>query len=178
MGLALARAFRAQGASVFLVCGPGIDARGFAHDDVVSARDMLAAARRRFRNCEVFVSCAAVADYRPAQAARKKLPRGGARTLRLVPNPDILATISKERTRQYCVGFSLENSTGAEPRAREKMRKKGCDLMVLNSLETMGSDRIRATLLFADGRRQKLGRMTKERCAQTICRALLKRNEN
>ncbi|MBK6881143.1 MAG: hypothetical protein IPN65_08410 [Elusimicrobia bacterium] len=154
MGWALAEAARDAGARVTLVAGPtGRPApRGVTTVPVVSARDMLAAARRGSRTADVLIGAAAVADWRPARSARSKLKKGrAAPVLRLVPNPDILATLSREaRPGALRVGFALETHR-LLARAREKMRKKKLDLIVANPPAALGGERTRAWLLTTDG---------------------------
>lgn len=154
MGWALAEAARDAGARVTLVAGPtGRPApRGVATVPVVSARQMLSAARRAGRTADVLIGAAAVADWRPARFVRSKLKKGrAAPVLRLVPNPDILATLSREaRPGALRVGFALETHR-LLARAREKMRKKKLDLIVANPPAALGGERTRAWLLTPDG---------------------------
>lgn len=175
MGLALASEFRRLGARVTLISGPGVEAPpNLSAIPVVSAREMLAAVKRNFSKCDIFVSVAAVSDYRPASALRGKMERQkSAWTLKLVPNPDILAEAACDKKKQFCVGFSLENSAGNVARARRKMRQKNCDMMVLNSTPSMGSGRIDAKILIADVGVKKLGKISKETCAAKICQTIL-----
>lgn len=175
MGLALARELRRLGARPFLVCGPGIEVpAGQPFRRVISARDMLKAVRAGFGRCGLFIAAAAVADYRPVRTASRKLPkRRGPLSLRLVPNPDVLASVARKKGSRICVGFSLENAGAAAlKKAREKMRRKNCDLMVLNHPQAMESGLIEASVLSADGEVLNLGRMTKEKCARKICQAI------
>lgn len=175
MGLALARELKLRGARPFLVCGPGVEVpAGMPCRKVVSAAEMLRAVRAEFGRCDLFFAVAAVADYRPARVSPRKLPKKiGPLNLRLLPNPDILATVARRKGRRICVGFSLENAgIAALSRAREKMRRKHCDFMVLNHPQAMESALIDAELLSADGRVLRLGKTTKERCAEKICQAI------
>lgn len=154
MGWALAEAARDAGARVTLVAGPtGRTApRGVPLISVVSARDMLAAARRAARHADVIIGTAAVADWRPERAARTKLKKGRATPIvRLVPNPDVLANLSRAaRPGVQRVGFALETGR-LIARAREKMRRKNLDLIVANPPSALGGARTRAHLLTPDG---------------------------
>lgn len=154
MGWALAEAARDAGARVTLVAGPtGRPApRGVRTISVVSARDMLAAARRAARRVDVIIGAAAVADWRPARTARAKLKKGRAAPfLRLVPNPDVLATLARAaRPGVRRAGFALETGR-LIAHAREKMRQKNLDLIVANSPSSLGGARTRAYLLTPDG---------------------------
>lgn len=154
MGWALAETARDAGARVILVAGPtGRPApRGVKTIPVVSARDMLAAARRWARRVDVIIGAAAVADWRPSRTARGKLKKGrGAPTVRLVPNPDVLVTLSlAARPGVRRVGFALETNQ-LLARAREKMRLKKLDVIVANPPSSLGGDRTQAHLLTPNG---------------------------
>lgn len=174
MGLALARALKSRGASVTLVAGPGVDKLpGCGFVPVISARDMLAAVKKRFARCDVFVSVAAVADYRPTSRVAKKLPKKklGLR-LALVPNPDILGEMGRLKKNQIVVGFALQDSLRDKGKAVRKMREKRCDIMVLNSVDAMDSDKISAALILSDRSARNLGTISKEACASKICQAI------
>ena len=156
-GHAIARAAAAAGADVVLVSGPVAipDPPGVAVRRVESARDMLAAVEAALP-ADIFVSTAAVADWRVAEAASIKLKKTGGmpRTLDLVENPDILARIAarnKDRP-AIVVGFAAETDDLLE-HARAKFMRKGCDLMVLNDVgpgtDTFGGDLNEVTILSA-----------------------------
>jgi len=137
MGYALAAAAVARGHHVDLVTGPvAIDApAGVSLHRVISAEDMLLACLPLFRQCDVFIGVAAVADYRPSQWHPEKLKKnGGDVTLTLVPNVDILKTLAESKTpRQTVVGFAAETHD-VEAYARRKMEEKKCDWIVANDV--------------------------------------------
>jgi phosphopantothenoylcysteine decarboxylase/phosphopantothenate--cysteine ligase len=171
MGVALAEAARDRGADVTLVLGAtSVDAPdGVAKIPVATAADMERAMRAAAPRAHVVLMAAAVSDYRPLHAAREKLKRGDATlTLTLTPNPDILARLAAaRRPGQVLVGFALETSRGVA-RAREKLVKKGLDLVVLNApADSLGRDTNRVTLV---GRRgvEKLPVQTKREVAEHI----------
>jgi phosphopantothenoylcysteine decarboxylase/phosphopantothenate--cysteine ligase len=136
MGVALAEEAVARGAEVVLLAGvmdvppPG----GVTLERVRSAREMAARAELLFRNSDVLVMTAAVADYRPARRSPAKLKRKTAETtLSLTANPDILAALAKLRKNgQVLVGFAVETDHAVES-GRDKLKKKGVDLIVLNN---------------------------------------------
>lgn len=175
LGLALAKSFQSLGASPFLICGPSMDLPpSLSGIHVVSARQMYKEAQKRFANSDIFVSCAAVADYRPQKKKLTKIHKNQKELLvKLVPNPDILKLLAQRKKHQFCVGFALEDVDGLG-NARRKMEEKNCDLMVLNSPETMGSDFIRATVLARGGEIFRFQRMTKAQFARTLCRTIAK----
>jgi len=158
MGFAIARAAAEAGARVTLVAGPVAlpTPRGVARIDVQSAEQMLAAVLPQARTHEIFVATAAVADWRPASAAERKIKKDGSGrvpALELVENPDILASVARLPTaeRPFCVGFAAE-SHDIVRHARDKLAKKGVPLIVANDgPAAFGSDTNALTLVDAAG---------------------------
>lgn len=173
MGFALARAARAAGHDVTLVAGPvslktpaGVD-----RIDVVSARDMYAAVKKALRPESVFIATAAVADWRPAKCAAKKLKKAEmADTVKLVRNPDVLKSV-KCRAK---IGFAAEtNDVIAE--AKRKCREKKLVMIVANDVTEegagFGTDTNRVVFVYPDGRTTPLAKMSKLAVAGRIVRA-------
>lgn len=137
MGFALARAAIEAGATVTLVAGPvHLDTPERAtRIDVESARDMLSACHSACHQADIFIACAAVADYRPVTVADHKLKKQGdtGLTIELTQNPDIVATISREFPSLYTVGFAAETQHVLE-HAREKRIRKQLDLIIANDV--------------------------------------------
>jgi len=156
MGYAIARACRHAGADVVLVSGPtALDApQGVRRITVGSAREMLAAVQAAVAGQDVFVSVAAVADWRVANASDHKLKKtegGGAPALEFAQNPDILATVAKRPGGPYCVGFAAETED-LEANAQDKRRRKGVPLLVGNlGQATFGMDDNELLLVDAEG---------------------------
>ena len=179
MGFAVARAAAMRGHEVALVAGPVSlkTPKGVRRIDVTSAREMLAAVERELSqqtSGAVFVSTAAVADWRPAKCASRKLKKGQmSDTLKLVRNPDILKTVAR-RSKGVCfVGFAAEtNDVLAE--ARRKCREKNLDMIVANDVTEKGSgfgvDTNRVTFVRKDGSVERLPLMTKLAVARRIVR--------
>lgn len=143
MGFALAGECARRGADVTLVAGPvsiETPCSSIKRIDVESAEEMYKATMERFPACDAAILCAAVADYRPATCADKKIKRTGeGMTIELEANKDIAAALGKEkREGQHLVGFALETNDG-EVNAREKLKKKNLDFIVLNSLADEGA---------------------------------------
>lgn len=142
MGYAVARAAVEAGHEVVLVSGPvslepppGLA----AFVPVVSARDMLAALRRAVAAADALVMTAAVADFRPARVSRRKIHKGAMPdSIRLVPNPDILAALARRKGRRVFVGFAAETERAVAGAAR-KLRAKGLDLVVANDVTLPGA---------------------------------------
>ncbi|KPF66783.1 phosphopantothenate synthase [beta proteobacterium AAP99] len=147
MGYAIARAAWEAGASVHLVSGPTALAapHGVSRVNVQTAREMLAAVQAEADGSDIFISVAAVSDWRVDNAAASKLKKseGSVPALQFVENPDILATVAaagKAKGKPYCVGFAAETDH-IEQYAREKRAKKGVPLLVANNARSaMGAD--------------------------------------
>ncbi|USE36890.1 bifunctional phosphopantothenoylcysteine decarboxylase/phosphopantothenate--cysteine ligase CoaBC [Endozoicomonas sp. SCSIO W0465] len=140
MGFAIAEAAVASGATVTLITGPvHLDTPDrVKRVDVVSARDMHQAVHDRIAGVDIFIGCAAVSDYRPAEVAREKIkkdPENGSETLdiKLVRNPDIIASVTGLDTPPFVVGFAAEthNVLGY---AADKLRRKKMNLVVANDV--------------------------------------------
>ena len=188
MGFAVAAAAARRGHRVTLVAGPVSlkTPAGVTRIDVVSARDMLAAVERSLSPGCIVVSTAAVADWRPATCAAKKLKKGQmSSVLRLVRNPDILKTLHRKHRKRpnaqtpkhpnaptiRLVGFAAEtNDVLAE--ASRKCREKGLSFIVANDVTEkgcgFGTDTNRVTLVFPDGTQRKLPLMSKRVVARRI----------
>ena len=176
MGYAIAEEAAARGAQVTLVSGPVSlpCPRGVERVDVMTAEDMLAVCREPFAGSDVAVFCAAVADYRPANAAPSKMKKGvddaALARLELVPNPDVLATLaSGKRPGQVVVGFAAETDDVVE-NAKSKLARKNADMIVANEVgsgKVFGRDDTVASLVFADGVAE-LPAMSKRELARRI----------
>ncbi len=176
MGVALADAAARRGASVTLVLGPSaLSAResSVRAVPVQSAEDMLAAAREAFKNADIAILAAAVADYRPREAAGHKIKKNeDTLKLELVKNPDIAATLGREKKNgQLLVGFALETENEVE-NARKKLQKKNFDLIVLNSLQDKGAgfnyDTNKITILGKDNKIRNFELKPKQAVAEDI----------
>lgn len=181
-GFALAAAAAAAGARVTLIAGPVAlpTPPGVTRVDVDSARDMLAAARRAVGDASVLIAVAAVADYRPAEAAERKLKKQAGQAgmdLHLVENPDIIATLAAERPELFCVAFAAETHD-LIAHARDKLLRKRVALVVANDVSDtsigFGSDDNRVTLIDAAGE-EVLPKMSKEALARVLIDAIAER---
>jgi phosphopantothenoylcysteine decarboxylase/phosphopantothenate--cysteine ligase len=180
MGYAIATAAAERGAHVVLVSGPtALEVpRGVQRVDVRSTEEMFRAAQKHFTNSTIAVFAAAVADYRAAEISPSKIKRGaGSMTVRLEPNPDILATLAREKGGRLVVGFAAETDRLAE-NARKKLAGKNADLIVANDVTTSGAGfnlDTNIVILFArDGREQSLPQLTKTEVAQRILDEVLR----
>jgi phosphopantothenoylcysteine decarboxylase / phosphopantothenate---cysteine ligase len=136
MGFAVAQAAREAGARVTLVSGPVSLATpaGVARLDVESAADMLAAVLRELPGSDIFISTAAVADYRPARAAGQKIKKTSETLdLAMERTVDVLATVAARAERPFVVGFAAETEA-VEQNARTKLMKKNLDMIAANEV--------------------------------------------
>lgn len=171
MGFAIAAEAARRGHDVTLVAGPVAlrTPKGVRRVDVVSACEMLAAVQRAVaEGADVFVAVAAVADWRPAKCAARKLKkREMSPTLKLVRNPDILKAVTGVRK----VGFAAETNDVLAEAAR-KCREKGLSFIVANDITQagcgFGTDTNRVTFVFPDGTQKKLPLLTKRLVAKRI----------
>ena len=174
MGFAIAAEAARRGHEVTLIAGPvALKTPARVHRvDVTSAREMLAAVRAAVRRADVLVSTAAVADWRPAKCATKKLKKSQmSGVLKLVRNPDILKTIRGVRK----VGFAAETDHVLAEAVR-KCREKGLSFVVANDVTQkgcgFGTDTNRVTFVFPDGTQRKFPLMTKRMVAKRILDAV------
>ena len=160
MGIALAEECASRGAEVTLICGPisvKSDNPAIHRIDVENACQMLEASREPFATADIGIFAAAVADYRPASQADRKIKRENTdtMTISLVKNPDIASTLASEkRDSQIFVGFALETDHEYE-NALGKLKRKNLDMIVLNSLQDkgagFGTDTNKITIVSNDG---------------------------
>jgi len=179
MGYALAGAAERRGAHVILVSGPTELAAppGVDWAPVRTADEMRRAVLERAADANVIIKAAAVADYRPAARQAQKMKRGaGNITIELEPTQDILAELARERGGKILVGFAAETERVAES-AREKLARKGADMIVANDVTQEGAgfdaDTNVVTLFLRDGREIPLPKMSKENVANRILDVVL-----
>ena len=163
MGFALARAAHEAGADVSLVAGPvGLPTpRGVHRVDVLSAQDMFDACQAQVSQADIFIACAAVADWRvdaPTEQKIKKDASGAMPPFQFVENPDILASIAQSARAQsgalFCVGFAAE-SNDLLAHATAKRLRKNVPLLVGNlGPATFGKDDNALLLVDAQGAKE------------------------
>lgn len=161
MGYAIAREAANRGARVTLVSGPVSRQHpgpGVEIIHVESAQQMLEATRNAWKDADIAILSAAVADYRPAHFHDHKIKRetDNVDSLELIQNPDIAATLgASKRPGQKLIGFALETDN-ARTHAADKLSRKNLDMIVVNSLADKGAgfatDTNKISLQYADGR--------------------------
>ena len=173
MGVALAEGARDRGAQVTLIAGATAlrVPRGIELVTATSAREMRTAVLRAIVDADALVMAAAVADYRPEQAAEQKIKKGNAETLMLplVKNPDILGDVARHSARPAIViGFAAETQE-LLANARAKLESKNLDLIVANAVPSaFGNDIDQATLITRGGVVTELPPIAKEELAEKI----------
>jgi phosphopantothenoylcysteine decarboxylase/phosphopantothenate--cysteine ligase len=169
MGFSIANAAAQRGADVILIAGPTHleTPRNVKRINVESAQEMLVAVLAHTKKTDAVIMSAAVADYEPIHPAKDKIKKQlGNETLelKLKATPDILATLGKKNRKMVLVGFALE-TTDELARAKEKLKKKNLDLIVLNSYgkqnRVFGSDFNRVTIIDRHGKAEQLPELPK-----------------
>ena len=142
MGFAIASAAANLGAEVFLISGPSNQQikHSLVHRvDVVSAEEMYEASHMYFKEVDIAILSAAVADYKPKNSASQKIKKTDTPLeLSLSPTKDILASLGAIKKQQYLVGFALETNNELE-NAKGKLKRKNLDAIILNSLQDKGA---------------------------------------
>ena len=142
MGFAIASAAANLGAEVFLISGPSNQQikHSLVHRvDVVSAEEMYEASHMYFKEVDIAILSAAVADYKPKNSASQKIKKTDTPLeLSLSPTKDILASLGAIKKQQYLVGFALETNNEIE-NAKGKLKRKNLDAIILNSLQDKGA---------------------------------------
>lgn len=140
MGHRLAEAARDLGANVILVTASKLERPfGMMVIPVQSARDMQAAIMEHFETADIVIMAAAVSDYRPKTQADQKMKKSQQDIqISLEENPDILATMGKQKTHQFLIGFAAETNN-VETYAKDKLKRKNADMIVANDVSKAGA---------------------------------------
>jgi phosphopantothenoylcysteine decarboxylase/phosphopantothenate--cysteine ligase len=181
-GIAIAEAFHDLGTKVVLIAGNIKENINLPKENIVrvkTAADMLEAVEKNLKATEVFISTAAVADFRPKKIAAdkiKKSEKNPFKNLELTENVDILKTVSNHKNRpRIVVGFAAESSDLIK-NAAAKLKAKNCDLVLANNVEdgvVFGSDYNQITLLDKKGKMEKWEKMTKREVATNLINKIL-----
>ena len=176
MGYSLAQAAVDLGAEVTLISGPtnlkvpnGLEKFIF----VESALEMYEKVDEYFKNTDIFIACAAVADYRPKEYKNEKIKKSDSDfVIELVRNPDILLEMSKKKEKQLLVGFAAETNDIRE-NALKKLEKKNLDIIVANNASVMGSDENVIEIIKKDRTSVKISQKSKMELAYDILREVV-----
>ncbi|MBK9706712.1 MAG: bifunctional phosphopantothenoylcysteine decarboxylase/phosphopantothenate--cysteine ligase CoaBC [Acidobacteria bacterium] len=183
MGYALAEAARKRGAKVTLISGPVKIAppSGIELVSARSTRDMFAAVMSRLPAASIFIGCAAVADFRPANVSGQKIKKQGRKTITLEfeTTEDIIGAVSSDPNRngRLVAGFAAESESLLDY-AQSKMIEKGLDLIVANDITRKDAgfdvETNAATILLKDGTRVELPLQSKREMADRVLDQILK----
>jgi phosphopantothenoylcysteine decarboxylase/phosphopantothenate--cysteine ligase len=180
MGYAIAAAAGAAGCATTLVSGP-VDLAtpsGCRRLDVITAAEMKNAVQQEFPQHDILVMCAAVADYRPARPAKKKLHKEeGGMTLEMERTDDILLSLKgKKKRTQRIMGFAAETND-LEASALGKLKRKNLDWIVANDVSRrdigFGADQNEVTIYAADGTVTRLPKASKAEIAAALVKLLI-----
>ncbi len=174
MGFAIARAARRRGAEVKIVAGPSsLDTPyGIERIESISAAEMLNETSRNFPWCTTLVMAAAVADFRPANPAHRKIKKD-ARGLQIAMEPiaDAMPQLAAKKGSRLLIGFAAETND-LESNARDKLKRKRLDLIVANDVTQEGAgfgvDTNIVTLIAADGSAESHPQLSKDAVADLI----------
>jgi phosphopantothenoylcysteine decarboxylase/phosphopantothenate--cysteine ligase len=173
MGYALAREALQAGAEVTLISGPvSLDSpAGVKSIPVTSALEMRDAVIGQVSGIDIFIACAAVADYRVADVAPQKLKKSGQSIqLELIPNPDIVGEVAALENKPFTMGFAAETEN-LEKNALEKLKRKNLDMIAANQVgsETTGFEsNTNELLVLWSGGRQLLALDDKNEIAKQL----------
>jgi phosphopantothenoylcysteine decarboxylase / phosphopantothenate---cysteine ligase len=174
MGYALADEARNMGAKVTLISGPTnlVKPNGVHLMNVKSAEQMFEAATSVFDDCHIYISAAAVADYRPKLQAKQKIKKKNDDwSIEMERTIDILGTLGSKKDHQILIGFAAE-SENVEHYATQKITKKNLDMIVANNITTEGAgfagDTNIVSLYNKAGEKKHLPKMTKHEVARQI----------
>jgi len=176
MGFALAQAAALRGATVTLVSGPvHLETPRHVHRiDVETGEEMQKAVLEHAPDAKIIIMAAAVGDFKPEKPSVQKIKKeegGEPPVVHLTTNPDILKNLGQKRNGGVLVGFALETENELA-NAREKLKKKNLDFIVLNSLKDagagFGTDTNVVTIIDTGGKEERLPRMSKFDVANSI----------
>jgi phosphopantothenoylcysteine decarboxylase/phosphopantothenate--cysteine ligase len=180
MGFALAQAAIEAGAAVTLIAGPVTLAtpERVTRIDVESAEQMHQAAMNQVAQCDIFISAAAVADYRPVTVAEQKIKKSAdSMTIELTRNPDIIAAVASHQNRPFSVGFAAETENVAG-HAQSKLERKNLDLIIANDVSNpaigFNSDDNQVQLIWKNGH-EALALSSKQQLSRTIINKIQQR---
>jgi phosphopantothenoylcysteine decarboxylase / phosphopantothenate---cysteine ligase len=153
MGYAIAQSALQQGWEVVLVSGPvELSAPpGCEFHQIITTAQMKDACERLFPSCDGVIATAAVCDYKPVQRVTGKMKKvGGPITVEMIETDDVLAELGNAKGDRWVLGFALEAQNPRE-NALQKLRRKNCNWIVLNSPEAIGSEENSVELISSSG---------------------------
>ena len=176
MGYSIAQAAADLGAEVTLISGPtDLKAPNGLKNfiSVESALEIYEKVDEYFKDSDIFIACAAVADYRPKEYKKEKIKKSDSDfVIELVRNPDILLEMSRKKEKQLLVGFAAETNDIRE-NALKKLEKKNLDIIVANNASVMGSDENVIEIIKKDRTSVEISQKSKMELAYDILREII-----
>lgn len=176
MGYSIAQAAADLGAEVTLISGPtDLKAPNGLKNfiSVESALEIYEKVDEYFKDTDIFIACAAVADYRPKEYKKEKIKKSDSDfVIELVRNPDILLEMSRKKEKQLLVGFAAETNDIKE-NALKKLEKKNLDIIVANNASVMGSDENVIEIIRKDRTSVEISQKSKVELAYDILREVI-----
>lgn len=175
MGLALAEVAKNAGAQVSVVSTVPVNISGISIINVETAEQMFKATEKEFQSSDILIMAAAVADYKPkstSETKEKKKADVNEISLELVKNPDVIATIAKNKKEsQFIAGFAAETND-LIVNAKKKLEEKNLDMIIANDVSRkdigMNADNNEVTILYRDGSSEKIEKNTKKHVSKLI----------
>ena len=179
-GIAIADAAAARGADVTLIiANSDLPVHSKVHRiDVESVSQMQAALNNAFSDTDILFMSAAISDARPAQQSSEKIQKQDLKSLELIENPDLLSTLTANKSQQFIVAFAAETDANSIELAQEKMRRKGANLIYLNNVSggaIFGSSQTSGTIIDDSGVIESFTDISKEKLAHSLINHALKR---
>lgn len=183
--IAIAKILSEMGADVTFIAGNISLAIPLKNEKIIrvkSADEMFNAVKNNIAGSDAFIGCAAVADFKVKNIAKKKIKKNGAKnlTLELVQNPDILAFVGNKKSRpKMIVGFAAE-SEKLEEFSLQKLQKKNCDLIVANHIENgtiFGSNQT-SGIFITTKKQEKFSQISKDKLAKILADKIVKNFAN
>ncbi|PKM92702.1 MAG: hypothetical protein CVU80_01955 [Elusimicrobia bacterium HGW-Elusimicrobia-4] len=178
MGYLLAEESKKNGAKVILISGPTNlkPPKNVKVIHIVSAEQMFGQVKKYFGKCDVFISCAAVGDYKAEKFSENKIKKTGKSiNLKLIPNPDILYEVTRLPLTAYrlplIIGFALETE-GLIKNAQRKLKEKKLDIIIANKIGSMNSDKTTGAII-TKNKIEKFKNISKKILAEKIIRKIL-----
>ncbi len=182
MGFALAEQAASLGAEVTLITGPTYEQTNHSsiqRIDILSARNMYESCHQFFKETDIAIFSAAVADFSPKEVSSQKIKKkDSSLSIELIPTIDILASVGEIKEKQFLVGFALETNNELS-NAIDKLNRKNLDLIVLNSLNDQGagfkSETNKVTLIDKEEKVNSFELKTKPEVAKDIFNEIIKK---
>jgi len=178
MGFEIAKAALLAGAEVTLISGPVyLDSLGsITRINVTSAEEMHQQVHQYIEDQDVFIGCAAVADYRVCDVAQQKIKKNDQQlVLTMVENPDIIASVTQLKNKPYCVGFAAETNDVLK-NAASKLTRKKMDMICANDVSEgdigFNSDQNKLSIITADEQSREIGKASKKSVAKQLIKLI------